>query len=143
MMIPGTLVSIIKFCLTFNNRQLIINETFAILISKGDHVPEHVGPPVACCCIKLVDVPEMEYYAINNQGEVCVKGTNVFVGYFKDPEKTAEVVDELGWHHTGDVGMWLPVRIQVSSNPNREIQYYYMPIFISDYYLRFFLSFLF
>ena len=72
-------------------------------------MPEHVGPPVACCCVKLVDVPEMEYYAVNNQGEVCVKGTNVFIGYFKDPEKTAEVIDEMGWHHTGDVGMWLPV----------------------------------
>lgn len=59
--------------------------------------------------MKLVDVPEMEYYAINNQGEVCVKGTNVFMGYFKDPEKTAQVIDEMGWHHTGDVGMWLPV----------------------------------
>lgn len=56
---------------------------------------------------QLVDVPEMEYYAVDNQGEVCVKGTNVFRGYYKDPERTAETVDELGWHHTGDVGMWL------------------------------------
>ncbi|XP_046752947.1 long-chain-fatty-acid--CoA ligase 5 isoform X3 [Diprion similis] len=78
------------------------------LTVQGDHVPEHVGPPVACCCVKLVDVPDMEYFAVSNQGEVCVKGTNVFAGYFKDPEKTAEVIDEQGWHHTGDIGMWLP-----------------------------------
>lgn len=50
----------------------------------------------------------MEYYAVDNQGEVCVKGTNVFRGYYKDPERTAEAIDEYGWHHTGDVGMWLP-----------------------------------
>ncbi|KAF5297457.1 hypothetical protein FQA39_LY19269 [Lamprigera yunnana] len=80
------------------------------LTVQGDHVPGHVGPPVGCCCVKLVDVPEMEYWAKNNQGEVCVKGTNVFQGYYKEPKKTRETIDENGWHHTGDVGQWLPVR---------------------------------
>jgi len=74
-----------------------------------------VGPPVACCCVKLVDVPEMEYYAVNGQGEVCVKGTNVFQGYYKEDEKTNETIDSDGWHHTGDVGMWLPVSILMTS----------------------------
>lgn len=84
------------------------------LTVQGDHTPGHVGPPVACCCVKLVDVPEMEYWAKNNQGEICVKGTNVFQGYYKDPEKTEETIDEQGWHHTGDVGMWLPVIISLN-----------------------------
>ncbi|KAL0274718.1 UNVERIFIED_CONTAM: hypothetical protein PYX00_002780 [Menopon gallinae] len=78
------------------------------LTVQGDYVPEHVGPPVSCCCVKLVDVPEMEYYAVSGQGEVCVKGTNVFKGYFKNPEDTAATIDDQGWHHTGDIGMWLP-----------------------------------
>ncbi|XP_014220347.1 long-chain-fatty-acid--CoA ligase 1 [Trichogramma pretiosum] len=77
------------------------------LTVQGDTSTDHVGPPIASCCIKLVDVPEMEYFSINNQGEICVKGVNVFIGYFKDPEKTAETIDALGWHHTGDIGMWL------------------------------------
>lgn len=75
---------------------------------QGDSNTEHVGPPVSCCCVKLVDVPEMEYYAVDNQGEICVKGSNVFIGYYKDPERTSETIDQDGWHHTGDVGMWLP-----------------------------------
>ncbi|XP_063244280.1 long-chain-fatty-acid--CoA ligase 6 isoform X2 [Bacillus rossius redtenbacheri] len=78
------------------------------LTVQGDHVPDHVGPPVSCCSVKLVDVPEMEYYASQGQGEVCVKGTNVFLGYFKDEEKTKETVDSDGWLHTGDIGMWTP-----------------------------------
>ncbi|GFV44669.1 long-chain-fatty-acid--CoA ligase 1 [Trichonephila clavipes] len=75
---------------------------------QGDYSVGHVGPPISCCHIKLVDVPEMEYYSKNGQGEICIKGLNVFKGYFKDPEKTKETVDGDGWLHTGDIGMWLP-----------------------------------
>ncbi|XP_032411338.1 long-chain-fatty-acid--CoA ligase 1-like isoform X1 [Xiphophorus hellerii] len=68
----------------------------------------HVGPPLPCNAIKLVDVAEMNYLAVNGEGEVCVKGPNVFQGYLKDPEKTAETIDADGWLHTGDIGKWLP-----------------------------------
>ncbi|XP_033479697.1 long-chain-fatty-acid--CoA ligase 1a isoform X1 [Epinephelus lanceolatus] len=74
----------------------------------GDWTAGHVGPPLPCNYIKLVDVAEMNYLAANGEGEVCVKGPNVFLGYLKDPEKTAEAIDEEGWLHTGDIGKWLP-----------------------------------
>ncbi|XP_075947394.1 long-chain-fatty-acid--CoA ligase 1a isoform X1 [Anarhichas minor] len=74
----------------------------------GDWTAGHVGPPLPCNAIKLVDVTEMNYLAANGEGEVCVKGPNVFQGYLKDPEKTAEAIDDDGWLHTGDIGKWLP-----------------------------------
>ncbi|XP_041759752.1 long-chain-fatty-acid--CoA ligase 1 isoform X3 [Coregonus clupeaformis] len=74
----------------------------------GDWTAGHVGAPLPCNSVKLVDVAEMNYLAANGEGEVCVKGANVFLGYLKDPEKTEETIDANGWVHTGDIGKWLP-----------------------------------
>uniref|UniRef100_A0A3Q1IXW9 Long-chain-fatty-acid--CoA ligase n=1 Tax=Anabas testudineus TaxID=64144 RepID=A0A3Q1IXW9_ANATE len=78
------------------------------LTMSGDWTAGHVGAPLPCNSVKLVDVSEMNYLAVNGEGEVCVKGANVFQGYLKDPEKTAEAIDADGWVHTGDIGKWLP-----------------------------------
>ncbi|GFQ65742.1 long-chain-fatty-acid--CoA ligase 5, partial [Trichonephila clavata] len=67
-----------------------------------------VGAPLPCCIMKVVDVPEMNYYSKNSAGEVCLKGYNLMKCYLKDPKRTAEAVDQEGWLHTGDIGMWLP-----------------------------------
>ncbi len=60
---------------------------------RGDLIdPDNTGPPLPGVEVKIAE-----------DGEILVKGDNVFMGYFKNPEATAETL-EGGWLHSGDVG---------------------------------------
>jgi len=72
----------------------------------GETTVGNVGPPFMCSMYKLLDVPEMGLDAKrDNRGEICVYGSNIFKGYFKDEEKTKDVLVD-GWYRTGDIGSW-------------------------------------
>lgn len=58
----------------------------------GDIIPGCVGLPMKSVHVKIVD------------GEICVKGPNVMLGYYNRPEETAQVIDKDGYVHTGDLG---------------------------------------
>ena len=63
------------------------------------------GRPVGSCGKVIeylqakIDTPDE-----NGVGEICVKGENVFTGYYKMEHETAESFDNEGWFHTGDLG---------------------------------------
>ncbi|VAI15637.1 unnamed protein product [Triticum turgidum subsp. durum] len=90
-----------------------MTETSCVITTMdiGDKLIGHVGSPNPSCEVKLVDVPEMNYTCEDQpypRGEICVRGPTIFRGYYKDEVQTRDVIDNDGWLHTGDIGLWLP-----------------------------------
>ena len=59
--------------------------------------PGSIGRPLPGVEVDIVDKDE------NGIGEVIAKGPNIMLGYYEDPERTAETIKD-GWFHTGDLG---------------------------------------
>jgi len=72
---------------------------------RVDRKPDSVGSPVPGVKVLILDERDREVTQ-GEVGEVVVCGENVMVGYWRQPEATATVVDSLGRLHTGDLG-WL------------------------------------
>lgn len=68
----------------------------------------HVGAPGPATEVKLVDVPDANYFSTNAkpQGEVWIRGPSVTQGYWKREDITKETIAEGGWLQTGDIGEW-------------------------------------
>ncbi len=64
-----------------------------------DFKPGSCGKAVPHMEVKI-DSPDPEHIP----GEILARGLNVMLGYYKNPEATAETIDKDGWYHTGDLG---------------------------------------
>jgi fatty-acyl-CoA synthase len=62
-----------------------------------------VGPPLPFVETKIVDGNTGRVVPCGEQGEICYRGYNIMRGYYNNPQGTAEVIDEAGWLHSGDL----------------------------------------
>ncbi|MFC7495140.1 MULTISPECIES: class I adenylate-forming enzyme family protein [unclassified Nocardioides] len=95
-----------------------VEKTFGVTILEGygctessavisastvtENRPGSVGKPLPHHEVAIMD-PLGERLAAGEEGEICVRGSGVMLGYWNDPEQTAATVVD-GWLHTGDVG---------------------------------------
>jgi long-chain acyl-CoA synthetase len=80
---------------------------------ENPYVPfgNSVGIPLLYTDVRLMDVPGLGYTVgdqPNPRGEICCRGPNAFAGYYREPDKTKETIDEDGFVMTGDVAELLP-----------------------------------
>ncbi len=58
---------------------------------------------------------------IADDGEILFKGNSLMLGYYKNPEKTSQVIDSEGWFHTGDIGILHDKRILEVTDKKSEV----------------------
>jgi fatty-acyl-CoA synthase len=74
------------------------DDSFEVKVGTVGRVAPHVE-------IKIVDPVSGDPVPRGEPGEFCTRGYSVMLGYWQDPEKTAEAIDADGWMHTGDLGV--------------------------------------
>jgi long-chain acyl-CoA synthetase len=70
--------------------------------TAGDLRPGSVGKPASHAEVTIM-APDGSALPAGEEGEICVRGSGVMLGYWHDPELTAQTIRD-GWLHTGDVG---------------------------------------
>jgi len=72
---------------------------------KGKKMLGSIGLPLLNTELRLMDHATGNVMGIGEPGEICVKGPQIMVGYYKKPEETKNSIDADGYMHTGDVAV--------------------------------------
>ncbi|TVT17716.1 AMP-binding protein [Amycolatopsis rhizosphaerae] len=78
--------------------QTRVEDSLELRVSTVGRVHPHLE-------VKIVDPATGRTVPRGTPGELCTRGYSVMLGYWEEPDKTAEVIDAARWMHTGDVGV--------------------------------------
>ncbi len=90
-----------KMLLELAQNGFVINQCYGMTETFGDGILNFTQVEKHMSAVGKPD--DHVQYKLDETGEICIKGDCVMLGYYKDPEATAEVIDADGWFHTGDL----------------------------------------
>ena len=79
----------------------VVNQCYGMTETFGDGILNFTQVEKQMSAVGKPD--DHVQYKLDETGEICIKGDCVMLGYYKDSEATAEVIDADGWFHTGDL----------------------------------------
>ncbi len=85
-----------------------LTETAPLVCGCNDRtrVPGTVGNPLPGVAIEIRDSDSDQTLSTGEAGEIVVKTPSLMLGYYDDPESTAQAVNSEGWFYTGDIGFF-------------------------------------
>ena len=90
-----------KMLLELAQNGFVVNQCYGMTETFGDGILNFTQVEKHMSAVGKPD--DHVQYKLDETGEICIKGDCVMLGYYKDPESTAEVIDADGWFHTGDL----------------------------------------
>jgi 4-coumarate--CoA ligase len=102
-------------------------------IEDTDYIPGNVGHVSWLTELKIVDINTGLSLGPNIDGEIWVRGPQMFSGYLNNIEATKETIDSDGWLHTGDIGHYdQNERIFITDRIKDMIKYGVLPVSPSE-----------
>lgn len=90
-----------KMLLELAQNGFVVNQCYGMTETFGDGILNFTQVEKQMSAVGKPD--DHVQYKLDETGEICIKGDCVMLGYYKDPEATAEVIDADGWFHTSDL----------------------------------------
>ncbi|MFR9805001.1 AMP-binding protein [Pseudonocardia sp. RS010] len=92
-----------RFTIVFGQTELHGVITQTALDDSPEDQSSTIGRPLPLVDVRIVDPATGKVVPIGTRGEICARGYQTMVGYFEQPEETADVFED-GWLHSGDLG---------------------------------------